>query len=184
MASGKVVDPLNLQTGDVLLHDIAHHLGNSCRFSGGTDPFYSVAEHSVRVTRWVRQQSGSIEDQRWALVHDASEAYLVDLPKPLKADPAFGRAFRRVEASIERVVAEKFSLTGTIPSIVHDGDKCLYAAEVRDLMPPSPQWDEWEIPAELQAKVPIHEIKPWGAAKGRRKFLLEFEKLFPQSKGR
>lgn len=178
MASGKVVNPLDLKPEDVLLHDIAHHLGNTCRFSGGTDPFYSVAEHSVRVTRWVRQQLGSIEDQRWALVHDASEAYLVDLPKPLKSDPAFGRAFRRVEASIEKIVAEKFSLPGKIPSIVHDGDKCLYAAEVRDLMPPSTQWKEWEIGEELQALVPIHEIKPWGSAKSRRKFLIEFEKLF------
>lgn len=176
MFSGRLVDPLDLKAEDLSVLDIAHHLSNMCRFSGATRKFYSVAEHSVRVTRWVRAQSGSIEEQRWALLHDASEAYLQDLPTPLKKDPKFGRSFRVEERRVESAVAKAFELDGKIPALVHLGDKAVFGAEVRDLMPPSPQWELWPVPSE--AVLPAHEIKPWGAAKAKRKFLEEFDSLF------
>lgn len=174
--SGRAVDPLALKLADVDHLDIAHALSNHCRFSGHVRKFYSVAEHSVRVTRWVKGHGGSLDDQKWALLHDATEAYLIDLPKPLKADPYFGKAFRGAEGRVEAVIAEKFKLSQMMPMIVHFGDSALFAAEKRDLMPESPQWKLWDIPSGIE--IPHHEIKPWTPAKAERKFLETFERLF------
>lgn len=173
--SGRTVNPLDMKPGDIDIHDMAHALGNSCRFSGHVRKFYSVAEHSVRVTRWVKQSGGDVIDQRWALVHDGTEAYLIDLPKPLKADPKFGRPFRAAESKLEDVIAARFGLPGKMPQIVHDGDKALFGAESRDLMPSARQWEAWPVPDHI--RVPVHEIKPWGPEKATRKFLDEFEIL-------
>lgn len=79
--SGRYVDPLNLDPTQIDIIDIAHALSNQCRFGGHTQTFYSVAEHSVMVS-----VHPSIPDELRlaALLHDASEAYLVDIPTPIK----------------------------------------------------------------------------------------------------
>lgn len=175
-AYGRVVDPLALRVEDIAVEDLAHHLGNQCRFSGAVRKFYSVAEHSVRVTKWVRAHGGSIEECRWALMHDAPEAYLQDMPKPLKENQYFGKAYRGAEARAMAVICERFGLPTTQPEIVHEGDKALFMAERRDLMPKSPQWLLWKIPEHIE--VPEHEVRPWGPAKATRKWLELFVALF------
>lgn len=127
--TGKLVDPVNLTPDDICIEDIAHALSNQCRFSGHVKNFYSVAEHSVRVMR------RCATDPLAALLHDGSEAYLVDLPRPLKYHPEFA-FYRVVEAHVSEMIEQKFGLL-MLPEVVeeiHIADKRMLATEMHGLM--------------------------------------------------
>jgi 5'-deoxynucleotidase YfbR-like HD superfamily hydrolase len=96
--TGKYVDPFNLQPEDIDIMDIAHALSNQCRFAGHTKRFYSVAQHCVQVT-WNLEPELKI----YGLLHDASEAYLIDLPTPIKQRlPEYDWAERRAMLSVAK----------------------------------------------------------------------------------
>jgi hypothetical protein len=84
----------------VNLQDVAHGLAHTCRFAGHTSRFYSVAEHSVLVANLVRKMAPHLALA--ALWHDAHEAYLVDLPTPLKAiiGPEYGQIAERIDRAV------------------------------------------------------------------------------------
>lgn len=85
----------------ILLEDIAHQLSNTCRFSGACDPYYSVAEHSVLVSRLCTLSKPG-------LLHDAAEAYLWDIPRPAKH--LYGEVYAELTEKCDRVIAERFSI--------------------------------------------------------------------------
>lgn len=121
------------EQGEIDLRDIAHSLALQCRYNGHCRHFYSVAEHSVRVSHVVPP-----EDARWGLLHDAAEAYVSDLPRPLKVTVP---DFRAAEDRLLQRIAETFGLPWPMPGSVHHADEVLLATEVRDLMAPVP--DDW-----------------------------------------
>lgn len=127
--SGKLVDPVNLSSYSVCIEDIAHALSNQCRFSGHVRRFYSVAEHSVRVMKKCSL------DPLSALLHDASEAYLVDLPRPLKYHPEFS-FYRQVESEVTNAINIKFGLRSLqeVADEIHIADKRMLATEMLGLM--------------------------------------------------
>jgi len=94
----------------IALNDIAHHLAGTFRFSGATDPWISVAEHSVAVSRLVPD-----EFKGGALFHDGSEAYLWDLPRPAK--PLYGKTYAELTQKCDAVIGEKL---GIDPDQFHD----------------------------------------------------------------
>lgn len=99
--TGEKIRPLNPDPKKIKLEDIAHGLANLGRFAGQGEDFYSVARHSVHVSREVEARGGSVEAQRYALVHDAAEAYLSDVPGPVKKSlPGYKHAERRLDAAI------------------------------------------------------------------------------------
>ena len=104
-ATGKQFWPLDPHPDEVCIEDIAHHLANQCRFAGACRAFYSVAQHSVLVSCAVPS-----EDQKWGLLHDAAEAYLQDLIRPIKAASALGEEYRKIEDLVLRAVCEQFGL--------------------------------------------------------------------------
>ena len=140
--SGIQFFPLDPHPDEILIEDIAHSLSNQCRYAGHTNTFYSVAEHCYRMSFIVPKK-----DALWALLHDASEAYLVDLPRPLKHYSKLGEIYIMLENRVMRVVAERFDLPTPCPASVHRADNIMLSTEQRDLMKISPKpWVETEKP--------------------------------------
>lgn len=108
--SGDIVDPL--AEGFVpRIEDIAHSLSMQCRYNGHTREFYSVAEHSVHVARWVMAQYGTPQIKRragrTALLHDAAEAYLGDVARPIKWRLP---GYAQMEEQVAAAIADEFGL--------------------------------------------------------------------------
>lgn len=136
--TGRVIEPLNPDPAEIDVLDIAHALSNQCRFTGHTSEFYSVAQHSVLVS-----QHCSPEDALWGLLHDASEAYLADIPRPVKKFTSWGTAYLKAERELMHKVALAFDLdmrgfatsAAGMPISVKLADDLLLRTEMRDLMP-------------------------------------------------
>lgn len=106
------------------IEDIAHALANQCRFTGHSNKFYSVAEHSVRVAELC-------ENKLAGLLHDASEAYLTDVASPVKQ---YLSNYKELEDNIMKAIATKFDFPYPLDWSVHVADKVLLAAEADQLI--------------------------------------------------
>lgn len=167
--SGRKFVPAAPRAEDILIEDIAHSLSMQCRFSGHVKEFYSVAQHSVLVSYLCGEHA------LWGLMHDASEAYLVDLPRPIKRMAGF-EEYRNVEAKVMEVICRKFNLDPVEPAIVKQADNIMLSTEARDLM--SPLHPEWKQPIE---PLPLF-IKSWGPGEAKEIFLKRFYELKPEAK--
>ena len=141
--SGKWVNPLDPDPEQFDIEDIARALGNLCRFGGHCRTFYSVAQHSVIVSELVEQRGGDVEDAFAALMHDATEAYLGDMPHPIKHRSELGAAFKEAEDRLEQVIRERFAIKADVPEIKRV-DRALLATERRAFSGESWHWPELE----------------------------------------
>ena len=143
--TGRAFWPLDPHEDDISLLDIAHSLSHQCRFAGHSSHFYSVAQHSVLVARIVPKKYAL-----WGLLHDASEAYLVDLPRPIKNSGALGRNYKKAEERVMSIVCRKFGIPEKQPACVKEADDRILATEARDLMTVHPYaWDQERKPLEI-----------------------------------
>ncbi len=115
------VDPLNATVDSINIEDIAHALARQCRYNGHCDGFLSVARHSIWVAERLKSQGHDDVMQLTGLLHDAAEAYLGDLVRPIK-HTEFGKVYLEVEAALEEVIAKRFSLPSPIPQEVRAAD--------------------------------------------------------------
>lgn len=142
--SGLAVDPLCLYPQQIRLVDIAHSLSNLCRFTGHCRSFYSVAQHCLHVVDFLCKKGVSSRNTLlWGLLHDASEAYLADVSRPVKQSPEFAE-YRVIEARVQRAVAEAFSLSEEMPEAVHEADVACFTGEAREIMPNHPEFAKWK----------------------------------------
>ena len=163
--TGKQFYPGDPRPEDIDIIDIAHALSHQCRFNGHCLRFYSVAEHSVRVSRIL-----PADLSLWGLLHDAAEAYMADLPRPVKAQFP---EFRDLEDQLLHRIVDHYGLPWPMPQAVHEADNTLLATEARDLMAPPPA--PWNLDAE-----PIDEtIQPLSQEAAKAAFLERFEELSP-----
>ncbi len=166
-AGGTRFWPDDPRPGEVHVEDVAHHLSMLCRYCGAVRRFFSVAHHSVLVSRIVSPEAALA-----GLLHDAAEAYLGDVISPVKSKlPAFHEA----EARIMLAVCERFGLDGSDEALwaeVKRGDEVLLATEFRDLAYPNVRYAEPREP-------PMAERigRTWGTARGEREFLSRFQEL-------
>lgn len=176
--TGRVVEPLNPDPETISIVDIAHSLSNQCRFTGHTKLFYSVAEHSVRVSRMVPDK-----DALWGLLHDASEAYLADLARPIKRSlGSLAEAYSEAEQRLMDAIATKFNLDldfyalpYALPPSVKKADNEILKVEMRELMPPNCS-DDIEI-KDLVVDQDEEGFEPWSPRNARQIFLMTFAEL-------
>lgn len=163
--SGRRFTPTNPNPDAIVIQDIAHSLSMQCRFSGHCRGFYSVAQHSVLVS-YICDNS----DALWGLLHDASEAYLVDVPSPLKRSGQL-EGYISFEKKVQEAVCRRFGLTFAEPSSVKKADKVLLATEARDLM--SPLRSDW-----VQTCEPLpFRIEPMSQQDAKNMFMKRFFEL-------
>lgn len=135
--SGRRFYPFGPQQSDLNINDIAHSLSMKCRWNGHVDHFYSVAQHSIDVMEEALHNMASPLAQLQALMHDAGEAYTVDMPTPLKV--AFP-AFIEVENNISKEIAARYGYPFKMFGLVKDADYVCLLREAMCLFESTPDW--------------------------------------------
>jgi hypothetical protein len=168
--SGRRFNPLDPDPADVDIGDIARALSHQCRFGGNCRVYYSVAQHSCLAADLVAERGGDGGAVLWALLHDASEAYLVDLPHPLKHRSELGRMYAEVEDRLQQAICERFGLPSEPPPLLKQVDRALLATERRSVA-----HEAWDWP-ELDGVQPLDlDIEPWLPDRARDEFLTRFD---------
>ena len=169
--SGRRVNPFDPDPSQLDVEDIARALANVCRFGGHSRAFYSVAQHSVIVSELVEQRGGDAEDVFAALMHDAAEAYLGDMPHPLKHRSPLGAAFKDAEDHLERALRERFGIKPDVPEIKR-ADRALLATERRAF-----SGENWHWP-ELEGVEPLDlELTAWSPERAAAEFTARYAEL-------
>jgi hypothetical protein len=173
LGNGRMFWPLDPRATEVHIDDIAHALSNTCRWGGRVSDWYSVAQHSVHVAQIVERTNPQLALH--ALLHDAAEAYLGDIPTPIKRhldvhrhgshEPFFDTEWRVLDA-----IGEAFGLGRFVEmKVIHDADAIALATEARDLMG-GLTWD---------GMVPTNEpvLEPLSPRAARTQFMAMFRRL-------
>lgn len=159
---------------EIDIRDIAQALGNICRFMGHTREFYSVAQHCVIASNAVGDYF--FEDtpekrmtERWALLHDAAEAYFGDIPRPLKRQLP---GIKSIEEDLLKAVALRFGLPWPMPELVGEIDNRLLFTEKRDVLAVA------DMPWNWQREPFDFTITPLNPECARNQFRARFEEPF------
>lgn len=161
--TGRQFEPRSPAPDDFDIRDVAHSLSLLCRFNGHCRQFYSVADHSVRVSDICPPGA-----RLWGLLHDLGEAYIGDLPRPIKG---LFPLFVEIEDSLLQRAAGAFGLSWPMPPDVRVADDILLATEARDLMVDPPA--SWGL---TQQPLP-QRIEPLSPGEAEQLFLARFEQL-------
>lgn len=145
MVSGAYFDFSNPESYEPDIDDIAWALALQVRFTGHCAAFYSVAQHSVAVSRLVPE-----EYALQGLLHDAAEAFIGDMASPLKQ---YLPAYKELEGIIEDAVRPKLGIPQKLHPSIKEADLVMLATEQRDLMP-NPGKKGWEL---LEGVEPLPE---------------------------
>ncbi len=154
--SGRDFMPMQIMPDEVRITDIAHALSLICRFGGHTLEHYSIAQHSLLVQRILKEMNASPEIQLAGLMHDAHEAYVGDIPTPIKA--AIGHCWQHLEEQASWAVLSACGLeriSNECKNVIKTADLIALATERRDLI----RFDAncnfaWDI---LDGVSPFHE---------------------------
>jgi hypothetical protein len=169
--TGRQFHPFDPKPEDICIQDIAHALAMQCRYSGHSKYFYSIAEHSILLCQYLTIIR---PDEPWhqlqALMHDAAEAYLSDIVRPVKR---FMYGYSEIEQNVEAAIQDAFGLycCGKTPEIdVADG--LILYDEARVLFDVIP--DDWHMSFAPGLDKPEITIHGWNPAQAEAIFLEAF----------
>lgn len=163
--TGRKYWPMSPRPHEVYIEDIAHSLGLQCRYAGHCIKFYSVAEHSVLIARHLAAKHAP-EVALAGLLHDAPEAYCVDIPRPLKP---YLTNYKDIEQKNWLAIAARFQLDRDLPDEVHDADNRIIADELVNLVP-MPWHARYDNPLGVR-------LRYWSPEEAETEFLATFEAL-------
>ncbi|PDS97678.1 hypothetical protein CO659_12555 [Rhizobium sp. S9] len=164
-ATGRKFWPMDPRADEVFIEDIAHALSMQCRYAGHCLRFYSVAEHCVLMARKLRWEG--VDVALWALMHDASESYLVDVPRPVKP---YLDGYKAAEAKVMAAICDRYGLAHEMPAVVHDADNRIIADELANLVPM--EWHARYAGQELGV-----ELRYWSPEQAKIEFMATFQAL-------
>jgi len=145
--TGIFFDPFNPRVEDVRIEDIAHALTMQCRFSGHVRKRWSVAQHSLMVSD-LCPPGLRLE----GLLHDAAEAYVIDLPRPLKNASGFER-YREIESDVYHAIAKRFGLAFPMAMAhkakIKTADDIILWAEAYALLHGTKEWSKDKMPPDI-----------------------------------
>jgi len=162
--TGVAFDLINPTPDMVRIEDIANSLAFQSRFNGHTGSSYSVAEHSVFVSRYCPPQ-----DRLWGLLHDAHEAYVGDIVSPVKA---LIPGFKEIEGRIQNAICDKFGIPRKCPRSVKLADNRLLLTEKEVFFPA--EAGDWGVEGEPYGSCRLCRYEPRAA---REFFMWEFHWL-------
>lgn len=163
--TGRAFWPLDPRVDEIDIEDIAHALALQCRYAGHSLEFYSVAEHSCHVSDYC-----SPDMALWGLLHDASEAYLTDVVRPIKGHLD---GYRAIEAHVMAAVARRFGLVDCMPAEVKRLDNAILANERDQIMAHPPQ--DWSL---TEPAIPDLILSCWNWRRAEIEFMVRFERLY------
>ncbi len=178
-------DFINPRVEDIHILDIARALSHICRFGGHTSSFYSVAEHSIIVAELLEDQFANKITILAGLLHDATEAYMGDMPRPIKAslptsaDTLFGAPSPYREKYLmlsEFITFTRFNLTGKDDSGVDwahitDVDRRLCITEAKQL-------GLWNVDWADQGNELKFNLHLWTNVEAEHLFVMNFTELW------
>lgn len=153
--TGKLVNPLAMRPDDIDILDIAHHLANECRYAGACPEHYSVAQHSVLVSHHFDSPTLKLA----GLLHDAEEAYLKDIPSPVKHDPRMAW-YRDIADNTRTTIFLKYGLAPELEAVIKRADNALL-------------WDE--TASFWGDKKPVSFVTPWAPRVAEAEFNHHFD---------
>lgn len=148
--SGQYVNVFDPDPDTILIEDIAHALSRQCRFGGHLPKFYTVAQHSVLCAVSVPSEHALA-----ALLHDAGEAYMLDIPSPIKNRLP---EYKKIEDNLMQVIAKKFGFQYPLHEEVKKADKMLLEWE----------WDRFVLK---------NNMIPWPSIVAKPNFLEEYKRI-------
>lgn len=165
--SGKFFDILKPEEYEFDIEEIATALSNLCRYTGHVNRFYSVAEHSVLVSRIVPNNL-----RLAALLHDASEAYLGDVSSPLKK---LLPEYKAIERNVQAAIAKRFGLGDDLERPeVHEADKRMYWQERQSIADNGIRDRLWHQDLRATRKV---EAMGMNSLMARRMFIKRYKEI-------
>lgn len=152
-STGKYINVFDPRPQDICIEDIAHSLSNQCRFGGHLNFFYTVAQHSLFTASIC-----SPKNKLSALMHDASEAYLLDMPSPIKAALP---EYKNIEHNLMLAISYRFGFDYPKPEEVTEADELML---------------KWEWLTFVENK-PSSDLIVLSRAEARKSFLEKFSSI-------